>query len=119
MERVRRATVLGRPIEDDTLVERGADIMARGRYEIPIREALKEQGAGPWDIRDLDRLKGELTQQFCSRFGEDCDKSAVLDWLSALPPKRSRTCSIVSTRTGLPQSRASLPDGDGSHRSWE
>jgi hypothetical protein len=60
--------------------------MTEGTYETLIRTALEEAGPAPWNVRDLDRVKGSLSQEFCSALGADCDKDAVLDWLSALPP---------------------------------
>jgi len=61
--------------------------MTEGKYEFVVRKALEEEGPAPWAVHDLDRVKTVLTQDFCSAVLPDCDRSAVLDWLSALPPE--------------------------------
>ena len=62
--------------------------MTEGSYEFLVRKALEEEGGpAPWSAQDLTRLKAVLTQEFCSSVLPDCDKDAVLDWLSALSPE--------------------------------
>ena len=58
--------------------------MTEGRYELLVRKALEEGGPAPWNFHDLNLAKTVLTQDFCSTVLPDCDKDAVLDWLSAL-----------------------------------
>jgi hypothetical protein len=61
--------------------------MTEGRYEFLVRKALEDEGSAPWAVHDLDRIKSVLTEDFCSAVLPDCDRNAVLDWLSALPPE--------------------------------
>jgi len=35
--------------------------MAYGTYEILLQRALKDAGPGPWDERDLDRVRSTLS----------------------------------------------------------
>jgi hypothetical protein len=77
--------------------------MSEGRYEILVRMALEEQGSGPWNTLDLERIKTTLTQEFCSTYSADCDKDAVLDWLNALP---SREVSDLLERLNVGENTA-------------
>jgi len=60
--------------------------MAYGTYEILLQRALKDAGPGPWDGRDLDRVRSTLSMEFCLAFDPECDRGAVIDRLAGLPP---------------------------------
>jgi hypothetical protein len=58
--------------------------IVRGKYEVLLQSALEREGPGPWNRRDLDRVKETLTEEFCLAYDRECDQAAVLDWLNAL-----------------------------------
>lgn len=72
------------PVDGSQIVEKGG--MTYGKYEILLRRALRQASDGPWDKRDLDRVRSTLSMEFCLAFDQECDRDAVLDWLAALPP---------------------------------
>ena len=56
--------------------------MRKGIYEKIVRAALEMQHGSPWVMSDLDQINP--TPEVCWRFAQECDPSAVRDWLRAL-----------------------------------
>ncbi len=54
------------------------------RYEKIVEEALRSLSSGPWTATDLVRVPEAINDDLCSRYGPDCESSAVLDWLASL-----------------------------------
>ncbi len=62
-------------------------IMALGRYEQVVRDALYRVSEGPFTAKDLERAGGFITDELCGVHGLECSGSAVLDWLHSLGPE--------------------------------
>lgn len=64
--------------------------MFPGLYEVIVQEALEDLHAGPWSVPDLQAVEAYITDEFCERFGPECDPETVLAWLRALSTEKRR-----------------------------
>jgi hypothetical protein len=64
--------------------------MFAGLYEVIVQEALEDLHPGPWTAPDLRAVESCITDEFCERFGPECDPETVLAWLRALSAEKRR-----------------------------
>jgi hypothetical protein len=63
-----------------------------GVYERILLASLQNMHAGPWQLADLVKVEGAITEEICSRLsGEtECHPAAVADWLRTLSGEERR-----------------------------